>query len=141
MDYIFCQYDYRYKSPELLEHELTLSRHFFQGFERCRFSILFQSHLKGSSRIISPKGQKAFKILLPLADRLAREQNGMVQGILLWDRWEALVRLTLPSLRLEGDGLADLRELAVRSRSVTLFPLPGGQLRLDAAVELFAPRP
>ena len=134
MLYVLYRGDYRFSPPGPEGDSPGCSPSPIQGL--C-FSRLFRPWLRGSPYGVSRRGQRAYKTLLELGDRLARRHGGRVEGTVSWEEREGWLWLAAPTLSL-SDQEARLLAAAEGCR-VDIFP-QDGEMLLFAAVELFVPR-
>lgn len=103
-------------------------------FERAiygRFFEEFEATMKALPKSINPKSKADYEYVLALCDSMAQGHRGKLVGEVRYDKWDAVIYLTLPFFEFcDAQKLAELREIAERANSLTFSPTEDGNIQL-----------
>lgn len=131
MENILYEHDYAEEHRKEVEESTgSLSE---AVFDRAIDTGFFKAHSEAMlqiPKIINPLRKANYEYVRDICDRMAQRWGGKIRAEVRYDKWDAIIDLTLPFVEFGGpEELVDMREIASRTDSVT-FSAEGTWVRL-----------
>ena len=125
-------YEHDYAEEHKIEIEKSAGSLSEAVFDRAIDTGFFKAHSEAMlqiPKIINPLRKANYEYVRDICDRMAKRWGGKIRAEVRYDKWDAIIDLTLPFVEFGcPDELKDMKEIASRTDSIT-FSAEGSWVR------------